>query len=94
MEDCGYGAAGGALCKYLAGAHPTEWRDADAAGLFGCYLRFFQIPSPAEVRRALAAQGMGPPGSGLDPDVMVPVLSVGLPGVPSAAVLRVAKCGI
>jgi len=37
----------------------------DSAGLFGCYLRFFQIPSPAEVRRALAAEGLGAPGSGL-----------------------------
>ena len=48
----------------------------------------------AEVRRALAAEGLGPPGSGLDTDVVVPMLSVGLPGVPSAAILRVAKCGI
>jgi hypothetical protein len=46
------------------------------------------------VRRALAAEGLGPPGSGLDTDVVVPMLSVGLPGVPSAAILRVAKCGI
>ena len=87
----------GAAAAATAGSTTTTTDEdelGDVAGLFGCYLRFFQIPSPAEVRRALASHGMGPPGSGLDPDVVVPVLSVSLPGVPAAAILRVAKCGI
>jgi hypothetical protein len=92
LEACGYGAPGGALCRYLSGAQLCDV--GDAAGLFGSYLRFFSIPSPAQVRRALTAQGVPPPGSGLDPDVVVPALSAGLPGVPAAAVLRVAKCGM
>ena len=52
------------------------------------------MPSPGEVRAALATAGVGSPGDGLDPDVVVPALAVGLPGTPPQAILRIARCGL
>jgi hypothetical protein len=64
------------------------------AGLFGAYLRFFRFPPAFAVRRALAKFGLGPPGSGLDPEAVAVALAVGLPGTDPAAALRVARCGL
>ena len=64
------------------------------AGLFGAYLRFFRFPPAFAVRRALAKFGLGPPGSGLDPEAVAVALAVGLPGTEPAAALRVARCGL
>ena len=64
------------------------------AGVFGAYLRFFGFPTAFAVRRALAKFGLGPPGSGLDPEAVAVALAVGLPGTDPAAALRVARCGL
>ena len=72
----------------------TEARRSARAGLFGAYLRFFGFPSAFEARRALARFGLGPPGSGLDPEAVAVALAVGLPGIEPAAALRVARCGL
>ena len=72
----------------------TEASRSARAGLFGAYLRFFGFPSAFEARRALARFGLGPPGSGLDPEAVAVALAVGLPGIEPAAALRVARCGL
>ena len=81
--------ARGLLRRYLLGEDVK-----DGGGLFGCYLRFHGMPSPGEVRAALAVAGVGAPGAGFDPDVVVPALAVGLPGTPPQAILRIARCGL
>ena len=88
----------------LAAYYGAERGDADdpkrracsfaRAGLFGAYLRFFRFPPAFAVRRALAKFGLGPPGSGLDPEAVAVALAVGLPGTDPAAALRVARCGL
>ena len=93
LEDLGYAAPGGLLARYLRGEDVRRGGE-DAAGLFGCYLRFHRMPSPGEVRAALSSAGLGAPGSGLDPDLVVPALAMGLPGTPPRAILRIAGCGL
>ena len=90
LEDIGYASPGGLLRRYLLG------EDVPSGGLFGCYLRFHGMPSPGEVRAALATAGVGaaPGVQGLDPDAVVPALAVGLPGTPPQAILRIARCGL
>jgi len=91
LENLGYEESGarGLLRRYLLGEDVQ-----DGGGLFGCYLRFHGMPSPGEVRAALAVAGVGAPGAGLDPDAVVPALATGLPGTPPQAILRIARCGL
>ena len=92
-ELCAY-YKGEAFCAAVGSDNSSSEKPRDVRGLFGCFLKARGLPSAPAVRRALAKFGLGPPGSGLDPEAVVVALAVGLPGTKPEAVLRVAKCGL
>jgi anaphase-promoting complex subunit 1 len=89
LEAPRYGAKDGVLCAYLRGASFAALPD--AAGLFGAYLAFFDVPTPAEVSRAMTLAGVP---SGADEGDVLRAVKMGVPGVRAAAALRVARCGV